>query len=76
MGAITATSSSSTRPWTYWKYWGRAADDTTEVRLHVAMEEAEEKEAMRSLNEAPAEEGDAGPTTIGELIKAQMEGRE
>ena len=40
------------------------------------MEEAEEKEAIRSLNEAPAEEGDAGPTTIGELIKAQMEGRE
>ena len=37
------------------------------------MEEADEKEAMRNLNEAPTEEGDVGPTTIGELIKAQME---
>ena len=27
---------------------------------------------MRNLNEAPTEEGDVGPTTIGELIKAQM----
>ncbi|MBU26061.1 MAG: 30S ribosomal protein S1 [Gammaproteobacteria bacterium] len=50
---------------------------TRQISLSVrAMEEAEEKEAMRNLNEAPTEEGDAGPTTIGELIKAQMEGRE
>ena len=50
---------------------------TRQISLSVrAMEEAEEKEAMRNLNEAPAEEGDVGPTTIGELIKAQMEGRE
>lgn len=40
-----------------------------------AMEEADEKEAMRSLNEGPAADADSGPTTIGELIKAQMEGR-
>ena len=40
------------------------------------MEEAEEKEVMRNLNEAPTEEDEVGPTTIGELIKAQMEGRE
>lgn len=40
-----------------------------------AMEEADEKEAMRSLNEGPAADADLGPTTIGELIKAQMEGR-
>jgi len=50
---------------------------TRQISLSVrAMEESEEKEAMRNLNEAPAEEGDVGPTTIGELIKAQMEGRE
>jgi small subunit ribosomal protein S1 len=41
-----------------------------------AMEEADEKEALRTLNEAPVEEVEGGPTTIGELIKAQMEGRE
>ena len=40
------------------------------------MEEAEEKEALLNLNEASADEGEVGPTTIGELIKAQMEGRE
>ena len=48
-----------------------------QISLSVrAMEEADEKEAMRNLNEAATEEGDVGPTTIGELIKAQMEGRE
>ena len=41
-----------------------------------AMEEADEKEALRNLNEASADEGEVGPTPIGELIKAQMEGRE
>ena len=50
---------------------------TRQISLSVrAMEEADEKEAMRNLNEAATEEGDVGPTTIGELIKAQMEGRE
>ena len=50
---------------------------TRQISLSIrAMEEADEKEAMRNLNEAPTEEGDVGPTTIGELIKAQMEGRE
>ena len=50
---------------------------TRQISLSVrAMEEADEKEAMRNLNEAVTEEGDVGPTTIGELIKAQMEGRE
>lgn len=41
-----------------------------------AMQEAEEKEALRTLNEVPSDDGEVGPTTIGELIKAQMEGRE
>jgi Ribosomal protein S1 len=41
-----------------------------------AMEEAEEKEALRTLNEGSSEEEEVGPTTIGELIKAQMEGRD
>ena len=50
---------------------------TRQISLSIrAMEEADEKEAMRNLNEVPTEEGDVGPTTIGELIKAQMEGRE
>jgi ribosomal protein S1 len=50
---------------------------TRQISLSVrAMEEAEEKEALRNLNEASADEGEVGPTTIGELIKAQMEGRE
>jgi small subunit ribosomal protein S1 len=50
---------------------------TRQISLSVrAMEEADEKEAMRNLNEAATEEDDVGPTTIGELIKAQMEGRE
>ena len=50
---------------------------TRQISLSIrAMEEADEKEAMRNLNESPTEEGDVGPTTIGELIKAQMEGRE
>ena len=50
---------------------------TRNISLSVrAMEEAEEKEVMRNLNEAPTEEDEVGPTTIGELIKAQMEGRE
>ena len=50
---------------------------TRQISLSVrAMEEAEEKEALRNLNEASADEGGGGPTTIGELIKAQMEGRE
>ena len=49
---------------------------TRQISLSVrAMEEADEKEA-RNLNEASADEGEVGPTTIGELIKAQMEGRE
>ncbi len=49
---------------------------TRNISLSVrAMEEAEEKEAMRNLNESSADEGEVGPTTIGELIKAQMEGR-
>ena len=50
---------------------------TRQISLSVrAMEEADEKEALRTLNEASADEGEVGPTTIGELIKAQMEGRE
>ena len=50
---------------------------TRQISLSVrAMEEAEEKEALLNLNEASADEGEVGPTTIGELIKAQMEGRE
>jgi small subunit ribosomal protein S1 len=50
---------------------------TRNISLSIrAMEEAEEKEVMRNLNEAPTEEDEVGPTTIGELIKAQMEGRE
>ena len=50
---------------------------TRQISLSMrAMEEAEEKEALRNLNEASADEGEVGPTTIGELIKAQMEGRE
>ena len=37
---------------------------------------AEEKEAVRSLNENIQEkDDDLGPTTIGQLIKEQMEGR-
>ncbi len=50
---------------------------TRQISLSVrAMEEADEKEALRTLNDASADEGEVGPTTIGELIKAQMEGRE
>jgi len=49
---------------------------TRQISLSVrAMEEADEKEALRTLNDASADEGEVGPTTIGELIKAQMGGR-
>ena len=49
---------------------------TRSVALSVrAMDEADEKEALRNLNDTP-DDVVAGPTTIGELIKAQMEGRE
>ena len=37
-----------------------------------AMELADQREALKSVNEANEESGDLGPTTIGELIKQQM----
>ena len=37
-----------------------------------AMELADQREALKSVNETPEESGDLGPTTIGELIKQQM----
>ena len=37
-----------------------------------AMELADQREALKSVNEAPEATGDLGPTTIGALIKQQM----
>ena len=37
-----------------------------------AMELADQREALKTVNEANEESGDLGPTTIGELIKQQM----
>ena len=37
-----------------------------------AMELADQREALKSVNEANEESGDLSPTTIGELIKQQM----